>query len=162
MQFVNINNSDKIWSNDPHGFLPVYATCANTWVVFVNRPLGNARVLSSTLLRNLMHTGPLLIKPGRNHCTMEPRQCQGTWEICSLYRTPPLNVCSGKLPKCSLYRGIVAYFERTRTPLTSFIHSFRFSMMFFSSAMLKPVSFCSWSKLIYKTQDFRIWKITKK
>ena len=41
-----------------------------------------------------------------------------------------------------------AYFERTRTPLTSFIHSFRFSMMFFSSAMLKPVSFCSWSTYV--------------
>ena len=41
-----------------------------------------------------------------------------------------------------------AYFERTRTPLTSFIHSFRFSMMFFSSAMLKPVSFCSWSMYV--------------
>ena len=40
------------------------------------------------------------------------------------------------------------YFERTRTPLTSSIHSFRFSMMFFSSAMLKPVSFCSWSTYV--------------
>ena len=40
---------------------------------------------------------------------------------------------------------LLAYFERIWTPLTSFIHSFRFSMMFFSSAMLKPVSFCSWS-----------------
>ena len=43
---------------------------------------------------------------------------------------------------------LLAYFERTRTPLTSFIHSFRFSMMFFSSAMLKPVSFCSWSTYV--------------
>ena len=43
---------------------------------------------------------------------------------------------------------MLAYFERTRTPLTSFIHSFRFSMMFFSSAMLKPVSFCSWSTYV--------------
>ena len=41
-----------------------------------------------------------------------------------------------------------AYFERTRTPLTSFIHSSRFSMMFFSSTMLKPVSFCSWSTYV--------------
>ena len=44
--------------------------------------------------------------------------------------------------------SLLAYFERTRTPLTSFIHSFRFSMMFFSSAMLKPVSFCSWSTYV--------------
>ena len=43
---------------------------------------------------------------------------------------------------------LLAYFERTRIPLTSFIHSFRFSMMFFSSAMLKPVSFCSWSTYV--------------
>ena len=43
---------------------------------------------------------------------------------------------------------LLAYFERTRTPLTSFIHSFRFSMMFFSSTMLKPVSFCSWSTYV--------------
>ena len=43
---------------------------------------------------------------------------------------------------------LLAYFERARTPLTSFIHSFRFSMMFFSSAMLKPVSFCSWSTYV--------------
>ena len=43
---------------------------------------------------------------------------------------------------------LLAYFERTRTPLTSFIHSFRFSIMFFSSAMLKPVSFCSWSTYV--------------
>ena len=34
---------------------------------------------------------------------------------------------------------------RTRTPLTSFIHSFRFPLVLFSSAMLKPVSFRSWS-----------------
>ena len=40
---------------------------------------------------------------------------------------------------------LLAYFERTRTPLTSFIHSFRFPMMLFSSAMLKPVSFRRWS-----------------
>ena len=39
---------------------------------------------------------------------------------------------------------MLAYFGRTRTPLTSFIHSFRFPMMLFSSAMLKPVSFRSW------------------
>ena len=43
---------------------------------------------------------------------------------------------------------LLAYFERTRTPLTSFIHSFRFSMMLFSSAMLKPVSFRSWSTYV--------------
>ena len=43
---------------------------------------------------------------------------------------------------------LLAYFERTRTPLTSFIHSFRFPMMFFSSAMLKPVSFRSWSTYV--------------
>ena len=33
--------------------------------------------------------------------------CQGTGEICSLYRTPPFNEFSGKLPKCPLYRGKV-------------------------------------------------------
>ena len=43
---------------------------------------------------------------------------------------------------------LLAYFERTRIPLTSFIHSFRFSMMFFSSAMLKPASFRSWSTYV--------------
>ena len=37
-------------------------------------------------------------------------------------------------------------FERTRTPLTSFIHFFRFPMMLFSS--LKPVSFRSWSTYV--------------
>ena len=42
----------------------------------------------------------------------------------------------------------LAYFERTRTTLTSFIHSFRFPMMLFSSTMLKPVSFCSWSTYV--------------
>ena len=40
---------------------------------------------------------------------------------------------------------LLAYFEPTRTPLTSFIHSFWFPKMLFSSAMLKPVSFRSWS-----------------
>ena len=35
---------------------------------------------------------------------------------------------------------LLAYFERTRTPLTSFLHSFRFPMVLFSSTMLKPVS----------------------
>ena len=48
----------------------------------------------------------------------------------------------------ALLACLLAYFERTRTPLTSFIHSFRFSMMFFSSAMLKAVSFCSWSTYV--------------
>ena len=43
---------------------------------------------------------------------------------------------------------LLAYFKRTRTPLTSFIHSFRFPMMLFSSAMLKPVSFRSWSTYV--------------
>ena len=43
---------------------------------------------------------------------------------------------------------LLAYFERTRTPLTGFIDSFRFPMMLFSSAMLKPVSFCSWSTYV--------------
>ena len=43
---------------------------------------------------------------------------------------------------------MLAYFERTRTPLTSFIHFFRFPMMLFSSAMLKPVSFRSWSTYV--------------
>ena len=42
----------------------------------------------------------------------------------------------------------LAYFERTRTTLTSFIHSFRFPMMLFSSTMLKPVSFRSWSTYV--------------
>ena len=41
--------------------------------------------------------------------------------------------------KCLLV-CLLAYFERTRTPLTSFIHSFRFPMVLFSLAMLKPVS----------------------
>ena len=56
-------------------------------------------------------------------------KCQGTGEICSLYRafvlyrTPPFNEFYGKLLKCSSYRGIV-------------------------------------KNLIYKTQHFRIWKIT--
>ena len=45
----------------------------------------------------------------------------------------------------SIKTFIVAYVERTRTPITSFIHSFRFPMMLFSSAMLKPASFRSWS-----------------
>ena len=53
-----------------------------------------------------------------------------------------------RLPSTGLFSLNVAYFERTRTPWTSFIHSFRFSMMFFSSAMLKPVSFCSWSTYV--------------
>ena len=48
----------------------------------------------------------------------------------------------------SLLACLPSYFERTRTPLTSFIHSFRFSMMLFSSAMLKPVSFRSWSTYV--------------
>ena len=43
---------------------------------------------------------------------------------------------------------LLAYFKRTRTPLTSFIHSFWFPMMLFSSAMLKPVSFRSWSTYV--------------
>ena len=56
------------------------------------------------------------------------------------------------LPPSPSLRGLLAclpsYFERTRTPLTSFIHSFQFSMMLFSSAMLKPVSFRSWSTYV--------------
>ena len=43
---------------------------------------------------------------------------------------------------------LLAYFERTRTPLTNFIHSFRFPMMLFRPAMLKPVSFRSWSTYV--------------
>ena len=52
------------------------------------------------------------------------------------------------MSEADLLACLLAYFERARTPLTSFIHSFRFSMMFFSSAMLKPVSFCSWSTYV--------------
>lgn len=33
-------------------------------------------------------------------------ECQGTSEICLLYRTPSCNEFSGKLPKCLLYQGI--------------------------------------------------------
>ena len=47
-------------------------------------------------------------------CTMEPRfnEMPRDWGKLfviegSLYRTPPFNEFSGKLPKCSLYRGIV-------------------------------------------------------
>ena len=29
------------------------------------------------------------------------------WTMGLLYRTPPFNEFSGKLPKCSVYRGIV-------------------------------------------------------
>ena len=55
---------------------------------------------------------------------------------------------STAIPTCTWCNCLLADFERTRTPLTSFIHSFQFSMMFFSSTMLKPVSFCSWSTYV--------------
>ena len=40
------------------------------------------------------------------------------------------------IPEKVFRQCLLAYFEPTRTPLTSFVHSFRFSMMLFSSAML--------------------------
>ena len=57
--------------------------------------------------------------------------------------TAELPVKSGSSKSSPLLSCLLAYFERTRTPLTRFIHSFRFSMMFFSSTMLKPVSFAA-------------------
>ena len=59
-------------------------------------------------------------------------------------------------PCCKFYSPYICIWLQSATiwalwlaaPLTSFIHSFRFPMMLFSSAMLKPVSFRSWSTYV--------------
>ena len=55
------------------------------------------------LLLNLQAIWDILQDP----TTVEPAKAQGKYIEGSLYRTPPFNEFSRKLPKCSLYRGIV-------------------------------------------------------
>ena len=55
------------------------------------------------LLLNLQAIWDILQDP----TTVEPAKAQGKYIESPFYRTPPFNEFSGKLPKCSLYRGIV-------------------------------------------------------
>ena len=55
-----------------------------------------------------------------------------------------------KICQCSLFYLLtfLLYFERTRTPFTSFLHSSLSAMIFFRSSILKPMSFLSWSTYV--------------
>ena len=77
-------------------------------------------------------------EPGQSHEDEKEVVCSYHFIVVSAQRNHH-QLQGGSIECCLVLVCLLAYFERTRTPLTSFIHSFRFSMMFFSSAMLKPV-----------------------
>ena len=71
---------------------------------------------------NLLNSYWSLLKlshPNEVQWNLDLMKCQGTGEICSLYRKPRLNEFLGKQAKCWLYRGIIYYTSKLQFPTPS-------------------------------------------